>query len=124
MPAADCEKLGLERHSAANETDEHASYVEASRPKELKDGGSLEIVSLLVDGKGLTTDSIRVNSGINALTLSEKSDGSAGRVLSWILPCGLNVCNTGLYLGGVSEERLVELHGATSSGSARLAPDD
>ena len=55
---------------------------------------------------------------------SEKSDGSAGRVISWILPCGLNVYNTGLYLGRVSEERLVELHGTTDSTKIRLLPSD
>jgi hypothetical protein len=124
MSAEDCRTHGLEHYTTAKEKDEHESYYDASRPKEYKDGGRLESVSLLVDGKDIQTDSVRVNSGVNILMYSDKSDGSAGRVLSWILPCGLNVYNTGLYLGRVSEERLVELHGTADTDKIRLVPED
>jgi hypothetical protein len=82
----------------------------------------LRNVSLLVDGKDIKTDSVRVHSGVNILMFSKKSEGSAARVLSWIHAGGLNVYNTGLYLGHVSEERLVELHGEKDPKNIRMPP--
>ena len=61
-------------------------------------------ISLCVDGKDILTDSVCINSGVNILMYSKKSEGSAACILSWILVGGLNVYNMGLYLGHVSEE--------------------
>ena len=72
MSADGCAKFGIEHYSTANEKDTFESYIDASRPTEYKDGGSLESVSLLVDGKDISTDSVRVHSGVNILMFSEK----------------------------------------------------
>ena len=109
LSAEHCQQYCLEHHSTAAVKDRFDNYIDAAMPREYK-AGNLQDVSLLVDGKDIRTDSVQVHSGINILMYSNKVGGSAARFLSWILAGGLNVYNTGLYLGRVSEERLVELH--------------
>lgn len=121
LSAAQCLELGIDHCATADKKDRFPSYIDAAMPAVFKQDKLTE-VSLLVDGKDILTDSVRVNSGVNILMYSKKSEGSAGRVLSWILAGGLNVYSTGLYLGRVSEERLVELHGETDSNNIRLPP--
>jgi len=70
MSVEDCQRFGIEHYCTAKETDEFKSYLDASRPKEFKDHGALEKVSLLCDGKDVQTDSIRVHSGISILMFS------------------------------------------------------
>lgn len=116
-----CNAEHIEHYNNAQVSDPFKSYIDAQMPRVfIKD--DLADISLLVDGKDILTDSVRVNSGVNILMYSPKSQASAARVLSWILAGGLNVYNTGLYLGRVSEERLVELHGEVDSNNIRLPP--
>jgi len=117
-----CNAEDVEHYDNALTRDPFKSYIDAQMPRVFfKD--DLADISLLVDGKDILTDSVRVNSGVNILMYSPKSQASAARVLSWILAGGLNVYNTGLYLGRVSEERLVELHGEIDSNNIRLPPN-
>lgn len=58
MSADNCVKFGIEHYSTANEKDKFECYIDESRLTKYKDGGSLETVSPLVDGKDISTNSV------------------------------------------------------------------
>ena len=74
----------------------------------------LEKVGLLMDGKDCVTDTVRVNSFVSRAQYSDKMHCSAARYIMWVLPCGLSVTYTPLFLGRVSEKALVEYWGGST----------
>lgn len=68
----------------------------------------MDHVGLLNDGKDFVTDTIRVNSCVSRAQYSDKMKASAARLIAWTLPCGMCVTATPLFLGRVSEKKLVE----------------
>ena len=74
----------------------------------------LQNVGLLMDGKDCVTDTVRVNSFVSRAQYSDKMHCSARRYIMWVLPCGLSVTYTPLFLGRVSEKALVEYWGGST----------
>ena len=74
----------------------------------------LDKVGLLMDRKDCVTDTVRVNSFVLRAQYSDKMHCSAARYIMWVLPCGLSVTCTPLFLGRVSEKALVEYWGGST----------
>ncbi len=74
----------------------------------------LNKVGLLMDGKDCITDTVRVSSLISRALYSDKMHCSAARYIAWVLPCGLSITCTPLFLGRVSEKALVEYWGGST----------
>jgi len=89
------------------------NYIEVAMPQRYIDIG-LEDVGLLMDGKDCVTDTVRLNSFISRAQYSDKMHCSAGRYIMWVLPCGLGVTYTPLFLGRASEKALVEYWGGST----------
>ncbi len=67
-----------------------------------------------MDGKDCVTDTVRVNSFLSRSQYSDKMHSSAARYIMWVLPCGLSVTFTPLFLGRASEKSLVEYWGGST----------
>jgi 5'-3' exonuclease len=91
------------------------NFIDIAMPQEYIDLG-LSDVGLLNDGKDFVTDTVRLNSCISRGQYSDKMKSSAARFIAWILPCGLSVTYTPLFLGRVSEKALVRYWGGTTYG--------
>ena len=89
------------------------NYIDVAMPQRYFDLG-LETVGLLMDGKDIITDTVRLNSFLSRSQYSDKMHCSAGRYIMWVLPCGLSVTYTPIFLGRVSEKALVELWGGSN----------
>ena len=60
------------------------NYAEKSLPKEYEEKGEkYQRVGAIVDGKVFMTDNINVNSALNRLMYSDKTDNSGGLVMTW-----------------------------------------
>ena len=105
------------RHSPTSTTEEltarPTNYIEIAMPERYYEIG-LQNVALLMDGKDCVTDTVRVNSFVSRAQYSDKMHCSAGRYIMWVLPCGLSVTYTPLFLGRVSEKALVEYWGGST----------
>mmetsp|Transcript_24054 Transcript_24054/g.47786 ORF Transcript_24054/g.47786 Transcript_24054/m.47786 type:complete len:222 (+) Transcript_24054:1633-2298(+) len=91
-------------------TERPLNYFEAAMPIRYFELG-LDKVGLLMDGKDCVTDTVRVNSFISSSQYSDKMHCSAARYIMWVLPCGLSVTYTPVFLGRTSEKALVEYWG-------------
>ena len=89
------------------------NYMDVAMPERYFQIG-LQNVGLLMDGKDCVTDTVRVNSFVARAQYSDKMHCSAGRYIMWVLPCGLSVTYTPLFLGRVSEKALVEYWGGST----------
>ncbi|MBT5401961.1 MAG: hypothetical protein HOL28_00800 [Crocinitomicaceae bacterium] len=83
-------------------------YLEKSVPKEFTSAG-LDKVAALVDGKIIATDNCRSNSTISRAMYSDKVKHAGALHHAWITPTGLTFDHTPLYLGRLTESRLVDL---------------
>jgi len=83
-------------------------YLEKSVPKEFTSAG-LDKVAALVDGKIIATDNCRSNSTITRAMYSDKVKHAGALHHAWITPTGLTFDHTPLYLGRLTESRLVDL---------------
>lgn len=83
------------------------NYIDIAMPERYFEIG-LERVGLLMNGKECVTDTVRVCFFKPRAQHSNKMHCSAGRYIMWVLPCGLSVTSTPLFLGRVSEKALVE----------------
>jgi hypothetical protein len=84
-------------------------------PLDFKRWKHMKDIGALVDGKDFLSWTLRKHSGLSRAMYSDKSHHSALRVLSWILPCGLNFEHTWLFLGRATEPALVSLWGSLVS---------
>ncbi len=89
------------------------NYIEVAMPERYYAIG-LDKVGLLMDGKDCVTDTVRVNSFLSRSQYSDKMHSSAARYIMWVLPCGLSVTYTPLFLGRASEKALVEYWGGST----------
>lgn len=71
----------------------------------------LEKIAALSDGKDYMIEIPRSNPLLTRAAYSDKVHHSALRQISWSTPTGLNFEHTDLFLGRVSEKKLVELWG-------------
>ena len=94
-------------------TERPLNYFEAAMPIRYFELG-LDKVGLLMDGKDCVTDTVRVNSFISRSQYSDKMHCSAARYIMWVLPCGLSVTYTPVFLGRTSEKALVEYWGGST----------
>jgi hypothetical protein len=116
-----CKKARAELSILSQPTTQQASmnierptnYMEVAMPERYFQIG-LQKVGLLMDGKDCVTDTVRVNSFVSRAQYSDKMHCSAGRYIMWVLPCGLSVTYTPLFLGRVSEKALVEFWGGST----------
>ena len=74
----------------------------------------LEDVGMLNDGKDFVTDTVRKNSCLSRGQYSDKMKTSAARFVAWILPCGLSVTYSPLFVGRVSEKAMVKFWGGST----------
>lgn len=88
-------------------------FLVASMPEEFSKNG-LGKVGGLVDGKVFQTDECRTNSVIKRAMFSDKVGRGGGLMHAWVIPCGLAVFHTALYLGRLTEGALVSLSGENS----------
>jgi hypothetical protein len=84
--------------------------LKACVPKEFKDM-KMEMVAMLVDGKVIMTEVCRGHSAVKRGMWNDKTHHDGVLVHAWIIPYGLSVEHTPLYLGRVTEQALVELWG-------------
>lgn len=89
------------------------NFIDVAMPQRYIELG-LHKVGLLMDGKDCVADTVRVSSLISRALYSDKMHCSAGRYVVWVLPCGLCVTCTPLFLGRVSEKALVEYWGGST----------
>lgn len=85
--------------------------LKACTPKEFKDM-KMEKVGLLVDGKVIMTDVVRAHNAVKRAMWNDKTNHNGVLFHAWIMPYGLSVEHTPLYLGRVTEQALVELWGS------------
>ena len=100
------------------------NYAEKSLQKEYEEKGEkYQRVGAIVDGKVFMTDNINVNSALNRLMYSDKTDNSGGLVMTWSSPMGLVFEHTGLYFARRPETRLIELWATEDPENMKLAVD-
>lgn len=85
-------------------------FLEATCPQQYKDEG-LERCCAVPDGKDFMIYTTRKNTLFTRASYSDKVHHSAVRCISWSTPMGLSFEHTNLFLGRVSEKKLVELWG-------------
>ena len=85
-------------------------YLEAACPQQYKDEG-LDRCCAVPDGKDFIIFTTRKNTMFTRACFSDKVHASAVRCISWSTPHGLSFEHTDLFLGRVSEKKLVELWG-------------
>ena len=85
-------------------------YLEKTCPQQYKDEG-LEKCCAVPNGKDFMIHTTRSNTLFTRASFSDKVHHSAVRCISWSTPQGLSFEHTNLFLGRVSEKRLVELWG-------------
>lgn len=85
-------------------------FLEATCPQQYKDEG-LEKCCGVPDGKDFKIYTTRKNTLFTRASYSDKVHASAVRCISWSTPMGLSYEHTDLFLGRVSEKKLVELWG-------------
>ena len=96
-----------------SENEKPTNYIDVAMPERYFEIG-LSNVGLLMDGKDCVTDTVRVNSFVSRAQYSDKMHCSAGRYIMWVLPCGLSVTYTPLFLCRISEKALVEYWGGST----------
>ena len=85
-------------------------YISQTVPKEYSDI-ALGNVGALKYGKDFETDMPRKNEQVTRLIWSDKIHNSGEWIITWILPIGLNIEHTSMYMAQTTETRLVELWG-------------
>ena len=87
-----------------------AEYLEKTIPQQYVDEG-MERCCAVPDGKDFKIYTTRKNTLYTRASYSDKVHASAVRCISWSTPHGLSFEHTDLFLGRVSEKKLVELWG-------------
>ena len=87
--------------------------IDRSMPERYYEIG-LDKVGLLMDEKDCVTDTMRVSSFVSHAQYSDKMHCRARHYTLWVLPCGLSVTYTPLFLGRVSEKAVVEYWGGST----------
>ena len=85
-------------------------FLEETCPQQYKDEG-LEKCCGVPDGKDFMIYTSRKNTLFTRASYSDKMHASAVRCISWSTPMGLSYEHTDLFLGRVSEKKLVQLWG-------------
>jgi hypothetical protein len=88
-------------------------FLHYAMPEDFKEAG-LAKVGVLVDGKVFMTHECRVHNGIKRAQYSDEVHHGGVLMHEWILPCGLSVEHTPLYLARLSESALVRLWGCST----------
>lgn len=87
-----------------------AEYLNWSLPERYKTAVLTKICGV-PDGKDFEIETPRTNTVLTRAAYSNKIHGSATRCITWSTPSGLTYDHTPMFLGRVSEKRLVELWG-------------
>ena len=71
----------------------------------------LKMVGGVIDGKGWFTNTIQSNQNLATVQQGNKLHHSSIRILTWLLPCGLNFEHTNGFFARVTEKRLNNIWG-------------
>ena len=94
-------------------------FLKHAMPRNYKDLG-MDNVCCLVDGKVFMTHECRQHNGIKRAMCCDKVHHAGVLCHNWILPYGLTVEHTPLYLGRLSEPALVKLWGSSTKRELEL----
>ena len=85
--------------------------LKALEPKSYENMELHNVVAALVDGKDFDVETVRADRVLNCAQASNKTHGSAFRILTWSLPCGVVVERTPAFFGRASEKALMRTWG-------------
>ena len=88
------------------------AWVKAEQPSTYDDVGLIDNISFVVDGKDIQLDTIRGNALIAGLQYSDKSSGSAARIITFSGKCGIVLEFTCPFFGRASETAIMKLWGS------------
>jgi hypothetical protein len=88
------------------------AWVKAEQPSTYDDVGLIDNISFVLDGKDIQWDTIRGNALIAGLQYSDKSSGSAARIITFSGKCGIVLEFTCPFFGRASETAIMKLWGS------------
>jgi hypothetical protein len=88
-----------------------SDVLKALEPESYENMELHNVVAALVDGKDFNVETVRADRLLNCAQASNKTHGSAFRILTWSLPCGVVVERTPAFFGRASEKALMRTWG-------------